>query len=283
MGCASSLPEVPLVTDLVPTTTPLVKNCIARGSRCCSIQVPAYLVCNSHGMSAPPPFPLTMRIAEESGRVVCEVHARHSVNSVHSGYGAEKEALEAALCPSALVARDGTLLGALCTAQDHLPMLSETRSMIAYTLEPLFEAQEAVSISLFGAEFAGDHLMYPRVKVTSAPFSKVSFDIFLNSPAGFEAMPTDRFIFIDPLGATGASASLFPFFVSRLGVGRVASADIVPKAKMGEGSACGTIGAFFEARVAQGMDSSLVGVATVIAQLLNDEVSFRSRAGGGVR
>ena len=155
--------------------------------------------------------------------------------------------------------------------------------MIAYTLEPLFEGQEGQDISLVGADFGGDHVMHPRVKLTSAPFSKVSFDIFLNTPGGFEATPTDRFIFSDPLGATGGGASLFPFFVSRLGVGRVASADLVPKARIGEGSACGATGAYFEVRIAQGMDASLVGIAAVAAQLLNDEVSFRSRAGGGVR
>ena len=125
MGCGGSLPEVPLVSNLVPIAAPLVSDCVATGPRCSSIHVPAYVMMKADnkwlGAQGDPTNTLTLKTTESSGTLLFEVHAREALHALFAGVAGSGTSeferfkspavLEALGCPSPLVDSDGNLVG----------------------------------------------------------------------------------------------------------------------------------------------------------------------------
>ena len=144
-----------------------------------------------------------------------------------------------------------------------MPLVGDSnRSMIAYSVVPLFEGQEGVGISHKHGGVHGTHVMFPRAKLTADVHSTCTFNLFVSSSAGFTAAPTYRFVILEPEIRQSGQMPYYPFFINKVGNGRVASAKL----------AAGSAPPYYAVEVAQGMDASLVGAAYTMAAMLNDEL-----------
>jgi len=274
----------------IETREPFVNGCLVQGEAM-TLRVPTYRAIDINGNVGRPFQPLLMPVTAISGEQckLFEVSTRASMGQGMLRTGASMiyndRALTIMKVPSVIRSTDGAVLGAVCTAQNKLgvsePDGGGTRSLIAYSTQPLYESQEPVDVRFDGSGTSGVP-MFRWVKQSCSPVSHQSTGsntqmLYLaNANGGFEQKPTYTFLKRD--------AALFhdikvpwkadPFTVTEVESGAKVATSRVCTQKAGPEPG-DFVQCWHEVDVVPGMDASLVALAVVMDGLLVDELAYR--------
>lgn len=274
-----------------PRHEPFVKDCLVQSNEPMTLRVPTFRDVDINGNIGRPAKPLLMPIyASDGERKLFEVNARASMGQGMLRTGPSRlyndRALAAMKVPSVIRSADGTVLGAICTAQNKLgiaePDGGGTRSLIALSTQPMHESQEPVDVQLDGTTSTAGMPMFCWVKQSCSPVSDKStgsntHKLFLASASGgFEPKPSYTFVkradtlFHD----LKVSWKADPFTLTEVESGaKVATSKVRAEPAGPEPSELSQC--WYEVDVVPGMDASLVALAAIMDGLLVDELAYR--------